>query len=428
MIEGQKKTAFIESLRKDLSVFLPNFPEFKIDETVKSVGSKYLVEYIESTNIGDPNNLLSIREKAAVELGSMIQNNVQKKYQSSASGLKEFVVFSFLSHYSKYRAQEYLNKISKQQNMGENFARYYFAIGEFPKNLEELLQNFKACSVERANNIIRTLKGEELERVIELLSSQKWNRRIIERIREYLRIREISYNSLVNKILETNPAPRLFILFKNEGTEPESNEEESGHRPVTTKLRELRFNENVDLISPMTSIYFVKDNSTIEELLNSLPSGIENNYVLFVGELDPLSVNVRTSDRLEGHPEKLYMNLQKFRDLKNVYESIILKLGVKPSEIIETADLSFLIEPKSESISDNLRKNSKDILKKLSKYSGRTYEVLSDLRNLDENDIGFLGSLITKYCKIQPSEARCISEQIFKEAKELHRSLYAEID
>lgn len=182
MIEGQKKNAFIESLRKDLSVVLPNFPEFKIDEIVKFVGSKYLVEYIESTNIGDPNNLLDIRQKAAVEIANMVQNNVRKKHQCGASGLKEFVVFSFLSHYSKHRAQEYLHKISKQPNIGENFARYYFAIGESPKNLEDLVKNFESCSIERANNILHTLKGEELERVIELLSNQKWNRRIIERI------------------------------------------------------------------------------------------------------------------------------------------------------------------------------------------------------------------------------------------------------
>jgi hypothetical protein len=426
-IDEQKRSSFLENLKKTLSVFLPDFPEFGINNAIKSVGGRYILDYLKATNIEDPSNLLAVWEKTAVELGSTIQKQAQKNCQAP-SGLAEYITFHFLSHYSKDRAREYLNSLSVNKDTEENFARYCISFTQSPGNIAELIKNFKACSREQISGVLATLKGEELKRVVDLLATQKWNRRVIERIREYVRVREVSYNSLVNKMIETNPAPRLFIIFKNEGTDPEAEDEESSLRPVSRKLRELRNSEKADLISPMTSIYFLKDNSTMEDLLKALPEGVENNYVLFAGEVDPLSIKVRTSDRLEGHPMKLYMNLQKFRDLKNIYETIILKLGLKPSEIIETADIGFLVEPKTDELSKDLRKHSKLILEELTKYSNKKFSTLTDLRNLDEDDIGYLGSLIAKNCGLQKSEGRDISKQIHDEAKELYKAIYEPLE
>lgn len=426
-VEDQKKSGFLDNLRKTISVFLPNFPEFGVNDAINHVGKKYILDYLNATNTEDPNNLLNVWERVAIETGNSIQKKTQKNAPKTPNGLAEYVTFCFLSHYSKDRAKEYLNTIS-QKSVQDNFARYYFAFSRSPNNLTELLKDFGSCSSDQVNGILATLKGEELGRVVDLLATQKWNRRIIERVREYVRVREISYNSLINKMIETNPAPRLFLVFKNEGTDPESEDEDSSLRPVTKKLRELRSNEKAELISPMTSIYFLKDNSALEDLLKTLPEGVENNYVLFAGEVDPLTVNVRTSDRLDGHPAKLYMNLQKFRDLRNIYEAIILRLGLRPSEIIETADIGFLVEPKTDELSRNLRKHSKNILKELSKYSNKKFSTLTDLKNLDEDDIGYLGSLIAKNCGLKQSEGRDISKQIFVEAKELYKALYEPFD
>jgi hypothetical protein len=428
VVDEKKKSAFLENMKKTLSVFLPNFPVFGIDKTVKSVGGKYLLDYIDATNTEDPSNVLIVWEKAAVELGRTIQNYAQQKNSTIPDGLAEFIAFYFLSHYSKEISHDYLAKIAKQGNIGESFARYYFAISRSPRNLTNLIKDFNSCSSEQVQNILAALRGEEFKRVVELFANQKWNRRIIERLREYVGVREVSYNSLVNKILETSLAPRLFLVFKNEGVEPQLEEEDTSARPVTSKLRQLRSSEKAELISPMTSIYFLKDNSAMEELLKALPGGIENNYVLFAGEVDPLSVSVRTSDRLQGHPARLYMNLQKFRDLKDIYETIILKLGLKPSEIIETADIGFLIEPKSDKLSESLRKHSKSILKELSQYSKRTYSILTDLRNMDENDVGFLGHLIAQKCNLRQSEGRELAKQILGDSQELYDSIYRPLD
>lgn len=122
------------------------------------------------------------------------------------------------------------------------------------------------------------------------------------------------------------------------------------------------------------------------------------------------------------------MNLQRFRDLRKIYETIILKLGLKPSEVIETADIGFLIEPKDDELSNSLRKYSNDILDELSKYSGKKFVILTDLRHMDEDDIGYLGSLISKKCGLQSSQGRDIAKQIFSEAKELYEAIYEPLD
>ena len=122
------------------------------------------------------------------------------------------------------------------------------------------------------------------------------------------------------------------------------------------------------------------------------------------------------------------MNLQKFRDVKNIYETIILRLGLKPSDIIETADIGFLVESKTDKLSIDLRKNSNKILQELSDYSNKKFLTLTDLRNLDEDDIGYLGYLIAKNCNLRQSEGREISNQICNEAKELYKAVYEPIE
>jgi hypothetical protein len=427
IIEEQKKSGFLGSLKKTLSAFLPDFPEFGTGDAVNYVGEKYILDYLKATNTDDPNILLVVWERAALEIGNAIQKQTQKKSQAP-SGLAEYITFQFLSHYSKDRAREYLGSISRNGSVEENFARYYFSFSRSPTDLTKLIKDFSTCSIEQINGILATLKGEELKRVVDLLASQKWNRRAVERIREYVRVREVSYNSLVNKVIETSPVPRLFLIFKNEGMDPEAEDEDSSLRPLTKKLRGLRNAEKAELISPMTSIYFMRDGSTMEELLKNLPGEVENNYVLFAGEIDPLSICVRTSDHLDGHPAKLYMNLQRFRDLKDIYETIFLRLGLKPSEIIETADIGFLVDPKTDELSRDLRKHSNTILEQLSQFSDKRFSTLTDLRNLDEDDVGYLGSLIAKSCGLRQSEGRDISKQIFNEAKELYEAIYQPLD
>jgi len=133
-------------------------------------------------------------------------------------------------------------------------------------------------------------------------------------------------------------------------------------------------------------------------------------------------------DRLDGHPARLYLNLQKFRDLKKIYEAVILRLGIRPKEIIEKADLGFLIEPKSEKLSKALRQHSENIMKQLSDYGKRTFSMLTDLRAIDEDEKGFLGHLIAQECNMRESEGRELAQGIAAEARELHNAFYSPIN
>jgi hypothetical protein len=423
-LEDLKRSEFTDNLKKTASAILPNIPEFDIQAAIQQTAEKYLIDYLKSTTIGDAAPVLDVWEKAANDIGSILERNAKAANPSLPSGLAECTTFLLITHYSPSRGRAYLNAKTEANKVLEgNFARYYVALRNSPSNLNKLIDAVAACSDDEIAVSLAALKGEELRRVIELLDSQKWNRRMVERMREYLRVRQMSYNSLATKVLETSPLPKLFILFKNEGVE--GSEEEVGRgRVVQNTLHDLKKEGKVELISPLAPVYFIRDSQTVDYVLAKLPEGEANNYVVFTGALDPLAINIKTSDRLEGRPAMLYENLVKFRNQQEVYASILLKLGVKPSDIIEKADIGFLIEPKSEKLSKALRANSVDVMKKLSIFTSRNMEILTDFRDLDEDDIGYLGTLLAEIAQLSQTEGRKLAEQISKESKELYTALY----
>ena len=86
-----------------------------------------------------------------------------------------------------------------------------------------------------------------------------------------------------------------------------------------------------------------------------------------------MAVRVETSDRLEGHPARLWENLLKFRNYKE---------------------------------------------------SKRNLSSLTDLRQLDEDDIGSFALLLSSSCGLTPSDSRGLAERIVVEAGELYRAIY----
>ena len=425
-LDQLKKTGFSDTLKRTLSLILPTMPELNFDNAIRHVSHKYLVTYLRATSMEDQAALVDVWEKIGVEIGTLIQKQAQQHRPRIQRGMAECIAFMFLSHYSKNRGQEYFRKISMQnEDLGLEIARYYLALSKMPRNLSQLLKEHGECSGDDVQGAVASLRGEEYKRVAELFASEKWNRRMMERLREFVRARQMSYNSLANKVLETNPLPKLFLIFKNEGAEPESEEEETDRpRPVKGALVELRKKGKADLIAPMTSVYFVRDDAALNELLSRLPEGEENNYLVFAGAVDPLTVQIKTSDRLDGQPAQLYDRLVRFRDYKEFCESILLRLGVKPSEIIETADLSFLADTKDVKLSDMLRRHSKMIVDKLGEFRGKKTLALTELRELDEDDIGYFGSLLAENCGLSQSAGRDLAEKIVEESRELYSAMY----
>ena len=425
-LDQLKKTGFSDTLKRTLSLILPQMPEINLEKAAQLVSQKYLVAYLRATSIEDQTVLSGIWEKIGVQIGAIIEKQAEQGQHELPDGLAECVTFMFLSHNSKSRGQEYFRKLSmKNEDLGLHVARYYLAIGRDPRTLSELIDQCKNYSEDDAQVAVTSLRGEEYKKIAELFASDKWNKRMMERLREFVRARQMSYNSLASKVLETNPIPKLFLIFKNEGAEPESEEEETGkHRPVKGALLELRNKGKADLIAPMTSVYFVRDEAGLAELMNKLPEGEENNYLVFASAVDPLTVQIKTSDRLDGQPAQLYERLVRFRDYQEFCESILLRLGVKPSEIIETADLSFLADSKDVKLSDMLRLHSKMIMDKLANFSGRKSLALTELRELDKDDIGFFGSLLADNCGLSQSAGRDLAEKIVNESRELYSAMY----
>lgn len=425
----QKEVGFVENLSKGLAM-LPDVPEFDKSAAQKTLAEKYLVEYVGATNLDDPVALVNVWEKISSEVGEMIESNARRHYSTISPGLSECISFLFLSHYAKNRSQELVRGLlTRAKSLEKNIARYYHALGQAPRSLEELLKLYSACSEAQVEGIVTVLRGEEYKRVSELFVSEKWQRRLNEQLREFVNKRQLSYNSLINGLLEANPIPKLFVLFKNEGAEGEQEEQEEGKlRLVSAKLKELRQQKKANMISPMASVHFLRDRATISNFLDSLPEDSDNNYVIFSGEIDPLTISIKTSDRLVGKPMKLYSNLQSFRDMKEIYEAIMIRLGIRPSEIIETADIGLLIEPKTEKLTDALRKHSASIIQDLREFSGKDLRLLTDLRILDENDTGKLGELMSNACHVSPSDGRKLAGQAVKEAQELYDALYAALD
>jgi hypothetical protein len=428
-LSRQKEVGFKENLSKGLAM-LPDVPEFERNSVQKTIANKYLLEYIRATSLDDPAALVSVWEKISSDIGKSIESNAKHHSSAIKAGLSECVSFLFLSHYAKNRAQELIrNLLTKNNPLERNIARYHYALTNTSRSLNEFLNFYSSCSEAQVEEIITVLRGEEYKCISQLLVSEKWQRRMNELLRDYVSKRQLSFNSLVNDLLEANPLPKLFVLFKNEGAGGEQEEQEEGKlRLVSAKLKELRQNKKADMISPMASVHFLKDRATINDFLDTLPEDSDNNYVIFTGEIDPLSISIKTSDRLVGKPMKLYSNLQNFRDMKDIYEAIMIRFGIRPIEIIEKADIGFLFEPKTEQLSDALRKNSVNMLKDLGMFSGKEIRFLTELRNLDENDVGYLGKLISDNCHVSPSEGKKIAGQAVSEAKELHDALYGALD
>lgn len=422
-VQDLKKSEFSETIAKAVSSIFPSFPEFKWKDAARAVSAKHLLGYLRAVSSDDPNVLLDTWAKVAVSLGDLAQNNTGLDV-SSPKGLAECVCFMTLSHFSRTRGREYINSLERSDEKGlEGLTRYYLAFNASPNSLSELVNSASAASEEQIRFALSSLRGQEFERVLELFEDQKWSRRMIGRMREILHIRQISYPTLATTVLEANPLPRLFIVFKNEGVE-ETEDEVGKGRVVQSILHKLRAENKVELIAPLAPVYFVRNKETINEFLSALPEGESSNYLVFTAAVDPLTVNIKTSDKLEGKPAMLYENLVRFRSEREVYESILLRLGLHPGEIIETADLGFLVEPKTEPLTTALRSNSARILRAVSDFSKKNLGLLTNLRNLDDDDIGFFGSRLAEASGLSESEGRRLAEQIVKEATELFRALY----
>lgn len=424
IIDGIKNEGFSQNIKKGLDM-LPSISDLELQNVAQQLSSKYLISYLNASNTGDQNNVLNLWEKVALDIGKIVDANIRRSNFSAPAGLSEYITFSFLSAYSRDRAQDYLmNVVGKNPIIETNFARYYLSARNSPRSIADILGKFETFSREEVEAILAGLKGQIPTKIAELFRSTKWNQRMVERLREFVNNRSLSYNSIVGKLLETNPMPKLYFIFKNEGSEPETEDAPANGKIVLAKLNEMRAKGEINAITNMASIYFGKDETAIKKFLESLPSGTENNYVVFVGEVDPLTMNVKTSDRLDGVPERMYLNLQNFRDFKNIYEGIIVRLGLKPSEIIETADLGFLLETKTAVLSDALRKHSESIKKELGESIGREIGILTDLRNLDEDEIGQFADILSRKCGLKPSSGREIALKVVKESKELYDSVY----
>jgi hypothetical protein len=427
IIDGIKNDSFVQNITKGLEglAIVHQISGLNPQDLATQLSSKYLISYLNATNTNDQSNILDLWEKIAYDIGRMIDTIAKQNNTSVPSGLAEYITYSFLSEYSTDRAKKYLiSVVVKNSDTEQNFVRYYLSARSNPKSISDIISKFDTFSKEEIESVLVELKGQVRERMIKLFSDDKWNRRVIDRLRDFVDKRNMSYNSIVGKLLETNPVPKLYFIFKNEGKDPDPEDGQANGKIVYTKLTEMKNRGEISAVTNMASIYFGRDADAIKKFLESLPSGVENNYVVFIGEVDPLTMNVKNSDRLDGKPELLYMNLQKFRELKNIYEGIIVKLGLRPSEFIETADIGFLFETKNTKITEALRTHSDSIKKELSERIGRTIAVLTELRHLDEDDIGQFGSIISKKCGLPPSTGRDIATKMVDESKELHNSIY----
>lgn len=427
-LEQLKSSEFAENLKKSVAILFPAIRELGLDSAVSKTSEKYLLDYLKYTTLDDPNALLNVWEKAAISIGSSIEENVKRASTGLPGGLSECVAFMLITHYSPNRGREYLDsKTRVNKALENNLVRYYISLRNSPSTLTSFIEQFRACSADEVTLTAASLRGDEFKRIVDLFDSQKWNKRMVERMREFVHVRQMSYTSLATKMLETSPLPRLFILFKNEGVE--GSEEVIGKgRVVQNILHDLKQQGKIELIAPLAPVYFIKDSQTVEFILSKLPEGEANNYLVFTGALDPLAVNIKTSDKLEGRPALLYENLIKFRNQREVYASILLKLGVKPSDVIEKADIGFLVEPKSDDLSDALRTNSPKLMKKLGDFAKRRLDLLTDLRNLDEDDLGYFGTILAEAAGLSQTEGHTLAEQISNESKELYKALYEPIE
>lgn len=425
-LDRLRESSFSQTLRNAVEAALPNFDAFKLSRLIPLLATKYAVDYLEKVTVGDQSALLDFWGEIGVDLGRNIAQTATHSAGAIPQGLSECSSFLFISQFSPGRARAFFRQV-REDSLQQNIARYYYGLTSSPNTFDEILSRFRSCSDEEATGLLAKLRGDETGSFVRLLQSEKWSKRIAARMKEVLRNRKVSYNALANKVIETNPIPRLYLLFKNEGTEPEEEENESGMRPIQRVMRELRDKGEATLISSTAPIYFLKDGNALGKVMEGLPQE-DSNYVVFSGAIDPLSMNVKTSDRLDGHPARIYENLLRFRDYKEIYESIALRLGLSPSEIIDTADLGFLLEPKTEELGAVLSKNSRRILDTLSEFTHRQVRLLTDLRNLDDDDVGFLGSTLAKICNLTQVEGRRCAERIASQSKELYDIMYSSTD
>ena len=419
-----RESSFTQTLRTAVYAAIPSLDVFSLPEIIKRLSSQHSAEYLEKVVIGDQTVLLEFWDKVGLDLGAQLGEKASRYAKNIPQGLGECSTFLFISQFSPLRARAHFRQIH-DKHLQEDVARFYFALTNPSSDLDEILSRYKSCNEEEVVGLLAKLRGEELSSIVNLIQSDKWSKKVASRMKEVLQTRKVSYNSLTNKVIETNPIPRLYLLFKNEGAEPEQDEESAKMRPVQQLMHNLREKNEATLVTSTAPVYFLKDGDALSKVINNLPQTEDSNYIVFSAAVDPLSVNVKTSDRLDGHPAGIYENLLRFRDYREVYESIALRLGLSPNEIIETADLGFLIEPKSEDLAAQLSKATKQILGELSEFSGRRLKLLTDLRDLDDDDIGYLGNLMSKFCSLSQAEGRKYAERIAEQAKELYELMYA---
>ena len=421
----EKEDGFISVLTHMLLLEIPQLPEFGIRGSVQFVAYRHLKSFLKVTDVQDNNYNRQFWDKVSSELAERIESNA-KRHSPLDNGLAECITYLFLFHQSRERAYSYLNRITEKDSvLAGNVAKYYFAFKKDPKSLADILRSYASCGDTEAKDILTSLNGEQVKKILGLLSSQKWNEKVARRLQAVMNEKEVSYHSIASKLIEIAPSKRQYLVFKNEGSGPQVDDptlQQTG--AIRQRLQDFRGEGKADLIAGMAPVYFFKDKSARDEFLAGLPKRENDNYVVFSAELDPYTFDLKYSDAIKGKPAQLFSRLASFLQVKASFDVLSLNLGIKPVSIIEGAGLDFLLIAKNSKLSECLRSNSENILKKLNEQSNKQFSILTDLRQMDDNDVGYAGTLISDACGLKQSRAKEIAEEIRTEAKTLYESLY----
>ncbi len=215
-IEYHKRLAFKDSLSRGLATFSA-IHGLDLARVPERISRDYLVDYLNATSVQDQSSLASLWRKISEDVAKDVEAQA-KGAKLANPGFKETITFLFLVRYADTEAKQYIKDVlNRHPELQENIGRYYFAFTRMPPSLEELRSTFESCKKEQFESAIATLKGEELERVSRLFASEKWSHKLIERLRGYVTTRQLSYNSLVNNLIEAYPNPKLYVILKNEG-------------------------------------------------------------------------------------------------------------------------------------------------------------------------------------------------------------------
>ena len=313
-----RKSAFVDNLTRGLSTF-SRIEDIDLQKIVDEVSNEHLVRYLDAISTEDQTNIVNAWRTVSESVAIQLVDQASKKGFEFPAGFKEFAQYQFFIGYAADEANQDVRKTLKEHpELTENIGRYYVAFGHSPSGLQELRTAYENCSKNQMEDAISTLRGEELERISKLFTSSKWSAKLVEVLRQNVSTRQLSYTSLANSLTEINAAARIYLILKNEGMEETEEERPDEKRIVTSKMKELREAGKLEIISYMSSVHFARDPKVVEDFLKSLPKGVENNYVVFAAELEPLTMRIETPDHLKGKPASLYANLQRFSDIGKI--------------------------------------------------------------------------------------------------------------